>query len=66
MEKRILRLEDEFWRIRTDAGELADAERNALRAYLEEKGFKTAIIDDNLAIAGKLTWQEAVEPLEAF
>jgi hypothetical protein len=48
MEKRILRLEDEFWRIRTDTGALADAERNALRAYLDEKGFKTAIIDDNL------------------
>jgi hypothetical protein len=56
MEKRILRLEDDFWRIRTDTGELADAERNALRAYLDEKGFKTAIIDHNLAIAGELTW----------
>ena len=66
MEKRILRLEDEFWRIRTDTGELADAERNALRAYLDEKGFKTAIIDDNLAIAGKLTWQHVVEPIEGF
>ena len=66
MEKRILRLEDDFWRIRTDTGELADAERNALRAYLEEKGFKTATIDDNLAIAGELTWQEVVEPIEAF
>jgi nicotinic acid phosphoribosyltransferase len=66
METRILRLEDEFWRIRTDTGELADAERNALRAYLDEKGFKTAIIDDNLAIAGELTWQEIVEPVEAF
>jgi len=41
-------------RIRTDTGELADAERNALRAYLDEKG----MIDDNLAIAGKLTWQD--------
>jgi hypothetical protein len=51
MEKRILRLEDEFWRIRTDTGELTDAERDALRAYLDEKGFKTAMIDDNLAIA---------------
>ena len=38
MEKRILRREDDFWRIRTDTGELADAERNALRAYLDEKG----------------------------
>ena len=57
METRILRLEDEFWRIRTDTGELADAERNALRAYLDEKGFKTAMIDDNLAIAGELTWK---------
>ena len=34
METRILRLEDEFWRIRTDTGELAETERNALRAYL--------------------------------
>ena len=66
MEKRILRLEDDFWRIRTDTGELADAERNALRAYLDEKGFKTAIINDNLAIAGDLTWQEVLEPIEAF
>ena len=53
-----MRLEDEFWRIRTDTGELAETERNALRAYLDEKGFKTAIIDDNLVIAGELTWTE--------
>ena len=66
MEKRILRLEDEFWRIRTDTGELADAERNALRAYLDEKGFKTAMIDDDLAIEGELTWKEVVEPIEGF
>ena len=38
----------------------------ALRAYLDEQGFKTAIIGDNLAIAGELTWQEVVEPIEAF
>ena len=66
MEKRILRLEDEFWRIRTDRGELADEERNALKAYLDEKGFKTAMIDDNLAIAGELTWKEVFEPIESF
>jgi nicotinic acid phosphoribosyltransferase len=66
MEKRILRLEAKFWRIRTDTGKLADAERNALRAYLDEKGFKTAMIDDNLAIAGELTWQEIVEHIELF
>ena len=65
METRILRLEDEFWRIRTDTGELAETERNALRAYLDEKGFKTAIIDDNLVIAGKLTWTEVFEPSTA-
>ena len=34
--------------------------------HLDEKGFKTAIIDDNLAIAGELTWQEIVEPVEAL
>src|SRR5580692_10509240 len=66
METRILRLEDEFWRIRTDTGELAETERNALRAYLDEKGFKTAMIDDNLVIAGKLTWTEVFEPIEGF
>jgi hypothetical protein len=66
METRILRLEDEFWRIRTDTGELAGTERNALRAYLDEKGFKTAMIDENLVIAGKLTWTEVFEPIEGF
>ena len=66
METRILRLEDEFWRIRTDTGELAETERNALRAYLDERGFKTAIIDDNLVIAGKLTWTEVFEPIHGF
>jgi nicotinic acid phosphoribosyltransferase len=66
MKTRILRLEDEFWRIRTDTGELAETERNALRAYLDEKGFKTAMIEDNLVIAGKLTWTEVFEPIEGF
>jgi hypothetical protein len=66
METRILRLEHEFWRIRTDTSELADAERNALRAYLDEKGFKTAMIDDNLAIPGELTWKEVFEPIAGF
>jgi hypothetical protein len=66
METRILRLEDEFWRIRTDTGELAGTERNALRAYLDEKGFKTAMIDDNLVIAGKHTWTEIFEPIQGF
>jgi hypothetical protein len=66
METRILRLEDEFWRIRTDTGELAGTERNALRAYLDEKGFNTAMIDDNLVIAGKLTWTEIFEPIQGF
>jgi hypothetical protein len=66
METRILRLEDQCWRIRTDTGELAETERNALRAYLDEKGFKTAMIDDNLVIAGKLTWTEVFEPIEGF
>jgi len=65
MEKRILRLEDDFWRIRTDTGELADAERNALRAYLDEKGFKTTMIDDNLAIAGELTCRRSLNPSRA-
>ena len=46
--------------------ELAETERNALRAYLDAKGFKTAMIDDNLVIAGKLTWTEVFEPIEGF
>jgi hypothetical protein len=47
-------------------GELAETERNALRAYLDKKGFKTAMIDDNLAIAGELTWKKVFEPIESF
>ena len=36
MEKRILRLEDDFWRIRTDTGELTNSERNALRGCFKD------------------------------
>jgi hypothetical protein len=46
--------------------ELADTEPDALRAYLDEKGFKTAMVDNNLAIEGELTWQEIVERIEGF
>jgi hypothetical protein len=53
-------------RIRTDTGEIPDAKPNALRAYLVEKGFNTAMIGDNLAIAGELTWQKVIEPIEGF
>jgi hypothetical protein len=28
--------------------------------------FKTAMIDDNLAIAGELTWKEVFESIESF
>ena len=59
--------------LRTNFGEYAqtrvsspEQERNALRAYLDEKGVKTAMIDDNLVIAGKLTWTEIFEPIQGF
>jgi hypothetical protein len=60
MEKRILRLEDDCGgyaqtRASSPMQSVTHSERNALRAYLDEKGFKTAIIDYNLAIAGELT-----------
>jgi hypothetical protein len=42
METRILRLEDEFWRIRTDTGELAETERNALNG---EEGSVYAVME---------------------
>ena len=31
-----------------------------------KKGFETAMIDNKLAIAGELTWQEVVESVEGF
>ena len=54
--------------MRTNFGGYAQTQVRSpiLRAYLDEKGFKTAIIDDNLAIAGELTWKEVFEPVEGF
>ncbi len=47
-------------------GEFADTERDALRAYLDEKGFKTVMVDNNLTIEGELTWREIVERIDGF
>ena len=63
MEKRIWRLEEGYVQTRVSSPMQSVTH---LRAYLDEKGFKTATIDDNLAIAGELTWQEVVEPIEGF
>jgi hypothetical protein len=47
---------------------LASAHSTTDDMYYRERywTFKTAMIDDNLAIAGELTWKEVFESIESF
>ncbi len=66
MEKRIVRLEDELWRIRTDAGELPDSERKELEKYFGEVGLPFRIVDGRLCVSGDVDMNVVIERLEHF
>ncbi len=66
MEKRIVRLEDELWRIRTDTGELPTSERDELIEYFGEIKLNYRVVAGRVCIAGSIDRESVFERLEHF
>ena len=66
MEKRIVRLEDDLWRIRTDTGELATSERDELIEYFGEIKLNYQIVSGHVCIVGSIDRESVFERLEYF
>ena len=66
MEKRIVRLEDELWRIRTDSGELPDSERKELEKYFGDIKLPYRLVDGHPCIGGDIERDVVFERLEHF
>ena len=66
MEKRIVRFEDNMWRIRTDTGELPQSERSELIEYLGEIRFPYRLVGDCLCIIGEIDRATVFERMEYF
>ncbi len=66
MDKRIIRLEENLWRIRTDDGELPETERMELIEYFDEIKLPYRIVGDCLCIVGEIDRETVFERMEHF
>ena len=66
MEKRIVRQEDDLWRIRTDTGELPASERDELIEYFGEIKLNYRVVTGLVCIAGSIDRGSVFERLEHF
>lgn len=66
MEKRIVRLEEGSWRIRTDIGKLPKSEQIELIEYFNEIRLPYRLIDGCLCIVGDVDRESVFECLEHF
>ena len=66
MEKRIIRFEEDLWRIRTDAGELPETERMELIEYFDEIKLPYRLVGDCLCIVGGIDREAGFERMEHF
>ena len=66
MEKRIVRFEENLWRIRTDAGELSESERTELIEYFGEIKLPYRLDGNCLCIVGEVDRDTVFERLEHF
>ena len=63
---RIVRLEEDSWRIRPDQGELDTVEQQELRDYLNEIRLPYRIEHGRLCIPGSISWETLYERLAHF
>jgi hypothetical protein len=54
---RIIRLEEGFWRIRSDEGELDAVEQDQLEDYFFEIQMPYRMFDGRLGIPGSISWE---------
>ncbi len=66
MEKRIVRFENELWRIRTDGGEIPEPEQKELEEYFAEIKLPYRLVDGRLCVAGGVDRDAVFERLEHF
>ena len=66
MEKRIVRLEEDLWRIRTEIGELFESERMELIEFFGEIKLPYRLVDGCLCIADGVDRDAVFERLEHF
>lgn len=66
MEKRIVRLEDNVWHVRTESGELDDSERAELIEYFDEIKLPYRLVNGCVCIPGEVDMESVFERLEHF
>ncbi len=66
MEKRIVRLEDNAWRIQTETGELPKSERDELIEYFSDIKVPYHLANGCLSISGGVDRELVFERLEHF
>ncbi len=66
MEKRIVRIEKDLWRLRTDAGELPESEKMELIQYFDKIKLPYRLVGGCLCIIGEVDRNAVFERLEHF
>ena len=66
MPNRIVRLEENLWRIRPDEGELAPDEQKELQAYFDEIRMPYGFERGRLCVPGSVSWESIYEVLQHF
>lgn len=66
MDKRIIRFENDMWRIRTDVGELPKSERSELIEYFDEIKLPYRLAGNCLYIVGEIDRGTVFERVEYF
>lgn len=66
MEKRIVRLENDLWRIRAESGEIPESEQKELEEYLIEIKMPYRLVDGRLCLEGGVDRDSVFERLQFF
>ncbi len=66
MTKRIVRLEENLWRIRPEQGELDAVEQQELRDYFDEIRMPYRLRGGGACVLGSISWEALYERLEHF
>ncbi len=66
MTTRVVRVEQGYWRIRTDLGELSESETEELKKYFDEIEMPYSLIENNLCVNEEISQVEIFGRLEHF